>query len=204
MDFEKLDNFKNTSLCYKVFGIDHKFDQLKKKEIEDFKNMSDEEWSKLCKLRDGFEKMKSVSFGPLCAFIGGIVSQEVVKAITKKYMPIKQEFYYDCLELMDLSNPHPYHHNQNPMDRYYGLRQSIGKSLVDAVRRAKVFMVGAGAIGCELLKNFAMLGLGSDGPGRITMTDPDVIELSNLNRQFLFREKHIRKPKSVTAAASAI
>ena len=65
-------------------------------------------------------------------------------------------------------------------------------------------MVGAGAIGCELLKNFAMLGLGSDGPGRITMTDPDVIELSNLNRQFLFREKHIRKPKSVTAAASAI
>ena len=166
--------------------------------------MSDDEWSKLCKLRDGFEKMKLVSFGPLCAFIGGIVSQEVVKAITKKYMPIKQEFYYDCLELMDLSNPHPYHHNQNPMDRYYGLRQSIGKSLVDAVRRAKVFMVGAGAIGCELLKNFAMLGLGSEGPGRITMTDPDVIELSNLNRQFLFREKHIRKPKSMTAAASAI
>jgi len=43
-------------------------------------------------------------------------------------------------------------------------------------------MVGAGAIGCELLKNFAMLGLGSLDSGRITMTDPDVIELSNLNR----------------------
>ena len=36
------------------------------------------------------------------------------------------------------------------------------------------------------------------------MTDPDIIELSNLNRQFLFREKHLRKPKSVTAAAAAI
>lgn len=63
-------------------------------------------------------------------------------------------------------------------------------------------MVGAGAIGCELLKNFAMLGLGSQG--QITITDPDVIEVSNLNRQFLFREKHLRKPKSHTAAAAAI
>jgi molybdopterin/thiamine biosynthesis adenylyltransferase len=65
-------------------------------------------------------------------------------------------------------------------------------------------MIGAGAIGCELLKNFAMLGLGSEDEGEITLTDPDIIELSNLNRQFLFREKHLRKPKSVTAAAAAI
>jgi len=43
-------------------------------------------------------------------------------------------------------------------------------------------MIGAGAIGCELLKNFAMLGLGSGEGGQITLTDPDVIELSNLNR----------------------
>lgn len=63
-------------------------------------------------------------------------------------------------------------------------------------------MVGAGAIGCELLKNFAMLGLGTQG--QVTLTDPDVIEVSNLNRQFLFREKHLRKPKSHTAAAAAI
>ena len=36
------------------------------------------------------------------------------------------------------------------------------------------------------------------------LTDPDVIETSNLNRQFFFREKHLRKPKSSTAAAAAI
>lgn len=65
-------------------------------------------------------------------------------------------------------------------------------------------MIGAGAIGCELLKNFAMLGLGSGKLGLITLTDPDVIEVSNLNRQFLFREKHIRKPKAMTAAAASI
>lgn len=74
-------------------------------------------------------------------------------------------------------------------------------------------MVGAGAIGCELLKNYAMLGVGTGKEikgasprqaGQIVLTDPDVIEVSNLNRQFLFREKHLRKPKSQTAAAAAI
>ncbi len=73
-------------------------------------------------------------------------------------------------------------------------------------------MVGSGAIGCELLKNFAMIGLcsGDENPqfgttaGQLTLTDPDHIENSNLNRQFLFREKHIKKPKSLTAAAAAI
>ena len=64
-------------------------------------------------------------------------------------------------------------------------------------------MVGAGAIGCELLKNYAMLGVGTGKAtatqktaGQIVLTDPDIIEVSNLNRQFLFREKHLRKPKS--------
>jgi len=51
-------------------------------------------------------------------------------------------------------------------------------------------MVGAGAIGCELLKNYAMLGVGTGKAnhskklqaGSIILTDPDVIEVSNLNR----------------------
>lgn len=59
-------------------------------------------------------------------------------------------------------------------------------------------------LGCELLKNFSMLGLGSQTIGKIIVTDPDMIENSNLSRQFLFREKHIRKAKSSTACASAI
>ena len=47
--------------------------------------------------------------------------------------------------------------------------------------------VGAGAIGCELLKNWAMMGVGVGDNGHIIVTDMDVIEKSNLNRQFLFR-----------------
>merc|ERR1719354_286841 len=64
-------------------------------------------------------------------------------------------------------------------------------------------MVGCGAIGCEMLKNFALLGIGSGDGGSITVTDNDLIEKSNLNRQFLFRPWHIQKSKSVTAAESA-
>mgnify|MGYP001806465957 CR=1 FL=1 len=41
-------------------------------------------------------------------------------------------------------------------------------------------MVGCGAIGCELLKNYSLIGLGING--KITITDPDHIENSNLNR----------------------
>jgi len=45
-----------------------------------------------------------------------------------------------------------------------------------------IFLVGAGAIGCELLKNYAMLGVGtSKGKGKVIVTDPDIIEVSNLN-----------------------
>lgn len=64
-------------------------------------------------------------------------------------------------------------------------------------------MVGAGAIGCELLKNFAMIGLGA-GSGQITVTDMDLIEKSNLNRQFLFRPHDVQHAKSVTAAKVTI
>lgn len=52
------------------------------------------------------------------------------------------------------------------------------------------FQVGAGAIGCELLKNFAMMGLAS-GNGEVIVTDMDTIEKSNLNRQFLFRPSDV-------------
>ena len=44
-----------------------------------------------------------------------------------------------------------------------------------------VRQVGAGALGCELLKNFAMMGVGVGG-GALTLTDDDVIEVSNLSR----------------------
>jgi molybdopterin/thiamine biosynthesis adenylyltransferase len=47
-----------------------------------------------------------------------------------------------------------------------GLRVCVGQETVDKLAYTKLFMVGAGAIGCELLKNYAMLGVGT---GKATM-----------------------------------
>lgn len=53
-------------------------------------------------------------------------------------------------------------------------------------------------MGCELLKNFAMIGLGCGERGAVTVTDMDIIEKSNLNRQFLFR------PRDVTVSGTGM
>jgi ubiquitin-activating enzyme E1 len=64
-------------------------------------------------------------------------------------------------------------------------------------------MVGAGALGCEYLKTFALMGLGCGQGGSVTVTDNDNIEISNLNRQFLFRKPDVGKSKAECASAKA-
>lgn len=61
-----------------------------------------------------------------------------------------------------------------------------------------MLLVGAGGIGCELLKNLVLTSFGS-----ISIIDLDTIDLSNLNRQFLFRYEHIKKPKAIVAKEAA-
>ena len=152
------------------------------------------------------------SFGPLAAFVGGIVCQEAIKGITGKFKPMEQSAFFDCMEVLE---DHFYNDAIEMVrfdlkgDREDGLRAILGEGVLEKIKFAKVFMVGSGAIGCELLKNYAMISAGTgkkeDGSekGQITLTDPDIIEPSNLTRQFLFREKHLRKPKSIVAAAAA-
>ena len=162
-------------------------------------------------------------FNPLTAYFGGFVAQEIVKAITNKFTPVNQAYYYNACEVCPdfefteemLSDVAAFsaaikQHQSDLTDRQQGLRICVGHELTEKLKYTKLFMVGAGAIGCELLKNYAMLGVGTGKPtygkpaGQIVLTDPDIIEVSNLNRQFLFREKHLRKPKSQTAAAAAV
>lgn len=77
------------------------------------------------------------------------------------------------------------------------LKKILGEECVSRIRNSKILMVGAGGIGCELLKDLVLTGY-----GEIHIVDLDTVTLSNLNRQFLFRQKDIDKSKSFTIASA--
>ncbi|MEK6238284.1 MAG: ThiF family adenylyltransferase [Planctomycetales bacterium] len=79
-------------------------------------------------------------------------------------------------------------------DRYSRLRL-ISWWNQEKLAAAKVLVVGAGALGNEVLKNLALLGI-----GRIFVIDFDEIESSNLTRSVLFRAKDAGRPKCEVAA----
>ncbi|HEV8067490.1 MAG TPA: ThiF family adenylyltransferase [Planctomycetaceae bacterium] len=63
---------------------------------------------------------------------------------------------------------------------------------------AKVLLLGAGALGNEILKNLALLGV-----GRVYVADLDTVENSNLSRSVLFREQDCGRPKAEVVAERA-
>lgn len=149
------------------------------------------------------------------AVIGGTAAQEIMKACSGKFTPICQYFYFDCRETLpesplDVLTPSECTLTEaelassSPLRRYKSQIAIFGRKFQSQLGKAKYFLVGAGALGCEYLKNFAMIGLGTrtDG-GQIIVTDMDTIEKSNLNRQFLFRSHDVQKFKSTVAALAA-
>ena len=107
---------------------------------------------------------------PVNSIMGSLVASEAIKLVTNKYQPISQWFTWSDPDL-DIE--------------------------ISKLSNTEFFIVGSGAIGCELLKNLAFLDI-----KHIVITDPDTIEKSNLSRQFLFRPSDVGKLKSEVAANS--
>jgi adenylyltransferase/sulfurtransferase len=64
--------------------------------------------------------------------------------------------------------------------------------------RARLLVIGAGALGNEVIKNLALLGV-----GHLVVADLDHVELSNLSRSILFRESDEGRPKAECAVQGA-
>ena len=85
------------------------------------------------------------------------------------------------------------------MGDFQQARRVLGEEAFATVQGAKVFMCGAGGIGCELLKCLVLSGF-----RHVDVIDMDTVDSSNLNRQFLFRERHVNCPKSEVARETAL
>lgn len=149
----------------------------------------------------------SAEINPMAALFGGIVGQEVIKALSGMFRPIFQWMYFDSLESLpnEVGNTDEY----APLGSRFDHQITVfGCTLQHRLAALKVLLVGAGALGCELLKNFACMGIacevtGTNDVGAVTVTDDDIIEKSNLSRQFLFRDSDIGTSKSMVASKMA-
>ena len=113
-----------------------------------------------------------------------------------------QFFYFDSVESLPTESLE--NRDFEPLNSRYDAQISVfGAKLQKKLEDAQVFVVGSGALGCEFLKNLALMGVSCGNQGKLTVTDDDVIEKSNLSSQFLFRDWNIGQAKSTVAATAA-
>ena len=200
---------RDNHAIHQCLGIAKQMNEAAKYQAQQLKGTDSVMWKPIyvedidIKILEKVVKFSRCVVSPMAAFIGGFVAQEVVK-FTGKFFPLHQWFYFDAFEILL--------HNDEEMDaqefscqncRYDDQISIWGKSFQKRLGALQIFLVGAGALGCEYIKSLALMGCCcSSNGGCLTLTDMDHIETSNLNRQFLFRKQHIGDSKSRTASAA--
>nr|CEL70090.1 TPA: ubiquitin-activating enzyme e1, putative [Neospora caninum Liverpool] len=289
--------------------------------------------------RDLYRSMAG-HIAPVASIMGGLAAQEALKALSARFTPFHQFFYFDALDILpspglpsfevpreaslrlrrssfdspscsSSSSPSTQLASSRSASaaatsssapasppcsvsssvsssppRWLGQERLLGSAVQTRLGSLHLFLAGAGAVGCELLKLFALMGVGcrpqstaseaetpraalegnlaeqkapsqgsvsapdregriqdasqematptgviqgeektenrrderergrnerkgtegeegEDEGGCVTVADADFVERSNLNRQLLFTEKDVRRPKAVAAAEAA-
>ncbi|KAF7457862.1 SUMO-activating enzyme subunit 2 [Cryptosporidium felis] len=78
------------------------------------------------------------------------------------------------------------------------VKSILNEDIFFKIQSTRILVVGAGGIGCELVKDLILCGFCN-----ITIVDMDGIDVSNLNRQFFFRKRHVGMYKSEVVASEA-
>lgn len=168
-----------------------------------------------------FAKLGPRTFLPVASMLAGIVAQEAMKAATHQHRPTVGVWSFDARWILnsrpcvgkdeatassaihvvdhkgDTSNIPCTANDESVVECLFGLDGAM------KLANANLLLVGAGAIGCEYLKHFAVMGIACGKRGRLDVTDPDHIEVSNLSRQFLFQLGDVKQSKSSVAVAKA-
>ncbi|MFX0005954.1 MAG: ThiF family adenylyltransferase [Promethearchaeota archaeon] len=79
--------------------------------------------------------------------------------------------------------------------RMYARQQLIDGWDQEVIDKGTIMIIGVGALGCEIAKDFALMGI-----GKLILVDLDTIETSNLSRQMLFKPGDEGRPKAEVAA----
>ena len=190
--YGKLPELNDLDECKKIIEI--------AKEIYNKSKEKNEEWTENVKefnekIVENISRWSKAEIIPICSIIGGMLAQEIVK-FTGKYNPINQWIWFDFFETISLLDENIERKLQGT--RYDDFISIYGNEIQKKLENLNIFMIGAGANGCEFLKNFSLMGI-SCLKGKITVSDNDLVEVSNLNRQFLYRNENIGDFKSKIA-----
>lgn len=140
----------------------------------------------------------STEYPPTVGMIGGCASMECIKYCTGVALPTFSQW-----ASIDRSCVIGWEIDELPIldghSRYDPITATVGNKIQERMRKINALIVGVGAIGCEYARYAALFGF-----NRITLIDNDTVELSNLTRQFLFRDKHQGMPKATVGRISIL
>jgi hypothetical protein len=133
-----------------------------------------------------FSKTCAGNLVPMVAVIGGTTSQEVLKAVSGCFLPIKQWLYFDARECLPEDLSSLTEESCQPIgSRYDGQIAVFGQDVQEKIFKQRFLLEGCGGVNSEFIQTFSLMGLGASPEGKMFVCEKDPIERSNLRRQFL-------------------